>query len=292
LQPIGSFKIRGAGNAIESIELNQLKSAGGVVTASAGNMAQGVAWNASRLGLPCGVVVPDHAPQAKLDAIERFGAKIVKIPFDKWWDILVSHKCPIDGYFIHPVCHPDVIAGNGTVGLEIIEQLHDVDVVIVPYGGGALSVGIASACKAINPNIKVYAAEVETSAALRAAFLAGDVKPIEYQKSWVDGIGSGSVLHEMWPLVRSIIDGSIVVTLAETASSVKLLIERNRIVAEGAGASSVAAALRFSRLGDEAVTINTHLKTTIKLPEKDLKIVAVISGIDSEKIIECLRSKL
>ena len=171
LQPIGSFKLRGAGNAIGLLAPEML--ARGVYTASAGNMAQGVAWNARRLGVPCTVVVPEHAPQAKLAAIERLGADIVRIPFDAWWNVLVEHRHPgIEGVFIHPVSDPAVIAGNGTIGLEIMEDLPDVAAVVVPYGGGGLSCGIATSIRALAPGVKVLAAEVATAAPFSVSLAA------------------------------------------------------------------------------------------------------------------------
>ena len=172
LQPIGSFKLRGAGNAMALMSREAL--AHGVVTASAGNMAQGVAWNARRLGIPCRVIVPDHAPETKLEAIRRLGGDIVKTPFDRWWNIILSGSCDLPGAFIHPVSHPAVIAGNGTIGIEILDDLPDVDAVIIPYGGGGLSCGIATALRALKPKTRIYAVEVETAAPLAASLKAGD----------------------------------------------------------------------------------------------------------------------
>lgn len=273
LQPIGSFKLRGAGNAMGLLTRTAL--ARGVYTASSGNMAQGVAWNARRLGVPCTVVVPDHAPQTKLAAIERLGATIVRIPFDDWWNVIVEHRHPgIDGVFIHPVSDPAVIAGNGTIGLEILEDLPDVAAVLVPYGGGGLSCGIASAIRAMIPGVKVLACEVETAAPLTASFAAGGPRQIDYTPSFVDGIGAKGVLDEMWPLVSRLLDGSCVVSLAATAAAVKLLVERNRVVAEGAGAIPVAAAL-----GGKGGTG---------------KVVCVVSGgnIDAEKLATILMGEV
>jgi threonine dehydratase len=242
LQPIGSFKLRGASNAFAAAEPEQL--ANGVYTASAGNMAQGVAWKAKQLGIPCTVIVPDHAPEAKLNAIDRLGAEIIKVTFDDWWQIILSHQYPgQNGLFIHPVSDRAVMAGNGTIGLEIFEDLPDVDAVITPYGGGGLSCGVASALRHKKPGVKCFAAEVETAAPLSAAFAAGEPTAIDYEPSFVDGIGSGSVLDEMWPLVTNLIDASLVVSLAEIEAAVKLILERNRVLAEGAGAAAVAAAL-------------------------------------------------
>jgi threonine dehydratase len=245
LQPIGSFKIRGASNAMAAAPPASL--ARGVYTASAGNMAQGVAWNARRMNIPCTVVVPDHAPQTKLDAIARLDAAVVKVPFDRWWQVLVDREYPdIDGVFIHPVSDPLVMAGNGTIGLEILEDLPSVDCVIAPYGGGGLSTGIASALRALKPEVKVYACEVNTAAPLAASLAAGHPEPFDYIPSFVDGMGGKSVLPEMWPLARDLLDGSLVVSLSEIASAIKQLVERNRVVAEGAGAAPLAAALNGS----------------------------------------------
>jgi threonine dehydratase len=242
LQPIGSFKIRGSGNALALAEEKAL--ARGVWTASAGNMAQGVAWNARRLGVPCTVVVPETAPRAKLDALERLGARIVPIPFERWWQVLVDHAYPgLEGVFVHPVSDPKVIAGNGTIGLEIFEDLPEADAVLVPYGGGGLSSGIASALKALSPRARVFGCEVETAAPLAASLAAGRPSAVAYTPSFVDGIGGRGLLPDMWPLVKSVLAGALVVSLDETAAAIRLLASRARVVAEGAGAASVAAAL-------------------------------------------------
>jgi len=242
LQPIGSFKLRGASNAIATADPQAL--AEGVWTASAGNMAQGVAWQARRRGLACTVVAPDHAPAAKLEAIRRLGATVVQAPFAEWFQVLATHTFPgMRGHFVHPVSDPAVMAGNGTIGLEILEDLPDPDAVLVPYGGGGLSCGIASAVRALRPQTKVFGCEVETAAPLSASFAAGAPARIPYRPSFVDGIGAPFVLEEMWPRVRTLLDGALVSSLEEIASSVRLLVERVRVVAEGAGAASLAAAL-------------------------------------------------
>jgi threonine dehydratase len=244
LQPIGSFKVRGAGNAIRCADEAGLDLTDGVYTASAGNMAQGLAYAATQLGVSCAAVVPDHAPQTKLAAIERLGGRVVKVPFDEWWQVILTHRFDgLPGRMIHPVSNPDVMAGNGTIGLEILEDLPDVDAIVVPYGGGGLSCGIAAAAKAIKPDVLVYAAEVETAAPLAASLAAGTPVEVDYKPSFVDGCGSRNVLAEMWPLASTLLDGSLVVTLDEVAQAIRLLAERNRVIAEGAGAVSVAAAL-------------------------------------------------
>ncbi len=254
LQPIGSFKLRGAGNALARAGREAL--AKGVYTASAGNMAQGVAWNARRLGLPCSVVVPDHAPATKLAAIERLGARVIKVPFERWWAVIVTGEYEgLDGLFIHPVNNADVMAGNGTIGLEILEDLPNVDAVAIPYGGGGLSCGIASALRALKPETRIYAVEVETAAPLAASLRAGEPVEVDYEPSFVDGIGGKSVLPEIWPLARELLDGSLVVSLDETRAAIRLLAERGRVIAEGAGAAPVAAALAGLAGGGKVVCV-------------------------------------
>jgi threonine dehydratase len=241
LQPIGSFKLRGAGNAMRSLPPSALVD--GVVTASAGNMAQGVAWCARELGIACHVIVPDNAPAAKTEAVERLGATLVRRTYEDWWRVLETHDPGgVPGRFVHPVVDADVIAGNGTIALEIREDLPDVDTVIVPYGGGGLSSGIGSGIKALRPACRVLAAEVATAAPLRASLDAGSPVAIQHVKSFVDGIGGRSVLPAMWPLVRQVVDDAIVVSLDEVADAIRLLIRQARVIAEGAGAAAVASA--------------------------------------------------
>ncbi len=254
LQPIGSFKIRGAANVLTLAGPEALQE--GVYTASAGNMAQGVGWMARRLGVPFSVVVPDHAPATKLAAIERLGGSIVKVPFDDWWHVITTHEFEgQSGFFVHPVSDPAVIAGNATIGLELLEDLPDLDAVVVPYGGGGLSSGIASALRALRPEIPVFAAEVATAAPLAAALAAGRPVEVTYTDSFVDGIGSTSVLEEMWPLVSGLLAGSLVAELDEVRAAIRLLVDRNRIVAEGAGATAMAVALGGAAGGGKVVCI-------------------------------------
>ncbi len=242
LQPTGSFKVRGASNAIALAgpEANHR----GVYTCSAGNMAQALAWQAQRRGIPCSVIVPDNAPETKLAAITRYGAKIVQAPFDEVWRVVVTHHYrPLEkSVFIHPFADVQMMAGNGTAGLEVLEDLPDVDSVVVPFGGGGLSVGIASAIHAKKRQTKIFAVEPETAAPLWASFAAGSAQEIERVPSFVDGIGGKSVLPEMWDRARVLLK-PLVVSLAEIATAVRLLAERNRVVAEGAGAAGVAAAV-------------------------------------------------
>ena len=242
LQPIGSFKIRGASNRMSLASPAELER--GVWTASAGNMAQGVAWNARRLGVPCTVVVPEGAPATKRAAIERLGARLVVVPPDEWFDTFRTRRRDgIDGMFVHAFSDDAVMAGNGTIGLEILEDLPGVDTVVVPFGGGGLSCGIASAIRAVRPQAKVFAAEVATAAPLAASLARGEASEITHTRTFVDGIGGPRVFPEMFALARELLAGSLVSSLEEVAAAVRLLVERARIVAEGAGAASVAAAV-------------------------------------------------
>ncbi|MDP9271616.1 MAG: pyridoxal-phosphate dependent enzyme [Chloroflexota bacterium] len=273
LQPIGSFKLRGAVNAMAIAGTAAV--ANGVYTASAGNMAQGLAWGARELGVRCRVIVPETAPHTKIAAIERLGGDVIQVPFEAWWQTLLDHRFPgIEGLFIHPFADPSVMAGNGTIGLEILEDAPDVDAILVPYGGGGLSCGIASAVRASRQDVQVYAAEVETSAPFATALARGEPTSITSTPSFVDGIGGTSVFPEMWPLARELLAGSVLASVAEVAVAVRLLVERNRVVAEGAGAAPVAAALNR--------TIDA--KT----------IVCVVSGgnIDNETLATILRGEI
>lgn len=254
LQPIGSFKIRGAGAAMTAAPPELL--ARGVYTASAGNMAQGVAWCARTLGVPCTVIVPEHAPTAKVAAVERLGATVIRVPFDRWWQVLVEHSYPgLDGLFVHPVSDPAVITGNATTALEILEDVPDVDTVLVPYGGGGLSCGIAMGLRAGGSAARVIACEVETAAPLAASLRAGRALQIDYHPSFVDGIGGRSVLTEMWPLASTLLSGSIVSSVTQIAAAVRVLAERAHIVAEGAGATPVAAAMSGKIAGKSIVCV-------------------------------------
>jgi threonine dehydratase len=242
LQPVASFKIRGATNAIRAATPEQL--AGGVVTASAGNMAQGVAWAAREAGVPATIICPDHAPQAKLERIERLGGRVIQIPWDEWWQVIVDARFEgVDGLFVHPVQDELVMAGNGTIGLEIVEDLPDVDTVLVPYGGGGLSTGIASAVKQLRPQAKVYAVDPDIGPSASAAFAAGKPVVVEHTKSFVDGAGGIGVLESMWPYVSEALDGAYVVSVAETVEALRTLALQMKVVAEGAGALALAAAL-------------------------------------------------
>ncbi len=254
LQPIGSFKLRGAANAMSIAGGAAL--ARGVYTASAGNMAQGVAWCARELGVRCQVVVPEHAPRAKTDAIARLGGEVVKVPFEQWWQTLLDHEYPgMDGVFVHPFADPGVMAGNGTMALEIVADLRDIDAIIVPYGGGGLACGVASVVRAVSPHTKVYAVEVETAAPLTASLAAGKPVPVNYTRTFVDGMGSGAVSGEMWHLAKSLLAGTVVVSVSQVAEAVRMLAERARVVAEGAGAAPLAAVLSGAFAGQRVVCV-------------------------------------
>jgi threonine dehydratase len=242
LQPIGSFKIRGATNAMAHMPPEQL--ARGVLTASAGNMAQGVAWRARELGIPCTVIAPETAPETKIKAIERLGGRVIKAPFERWWQTFQERAYPgIEATFIHAFDDPYVMAGNGTIALEILEDLPDVEAVVIPWGGGGLACGIAAAMRALKPDCRLYAAEVATGAPLAASFEAGSPQTVDYQPSFVDGIGSKTVFPQMLERAQLLLHGVLVAELAEVAAALRLLAERNRIIAEGAGACPVACAL-------------------------------------------------
>jgi threonine dehydratase len=254
LQPIGSFKLRGAGNAMRRLDPSVLRD--GVCTASAGNMAQGVAWCAREMSTPCRVIVPDRAPDAKVDAVKALGAEVIRVPFADWWKVMETHDTRgVPGAFIHPVENNDVMAGNGTIALEIMEDLPDADVVIVPFGGGGLISGIGAGMRALNPSCQVIAAEVATAAPLRASLDAGAPQAIHRTPTFIDGIGGASVLPAMWPLVRQVVRNSVVVTLEDVAEAVRLLVRHARIVAEGAGAAAVAAARAPGALPGRVVCI-------------------------------------
>lgn len=273
LQPIGSFKIRGAANAMS--RLSPEKLARGVVTASAGNMAQGVAWCARSLGIPCTVVAPETAPETKINAIERLGGRVIKVSFADWWRAFEERSFPgVEGTFIHAFDDPDVMAGNGTIALEILEDLPDMDAIVIPWGGGGLTCGIASVIRELRPACKIFAAEVETAAPLSASLAAGTPTEVDYQPSWVDGIGAKAVFPQMFERARKLIDGSLVADLNSVAEALRLLITHNHIVAEGAGACPVACALS-GKAGTG-------------------KIVCIVSGgnIDASKVVRILNHEL
>src|SRR5688572_32040275 len=254
LQPIGSFKIRGATNAMAHTSPARLSR--GVLTASAGNMAQGVAWRARELGIPCTVVAPDTAPDTKVNAIERLGGRVIKVPFAEWWRAFETRTfAGVDATFIHAFDDLNVMAGNGTIALEIVEDLPEFDAVVIPWGGGGLTCGIATALRALKVNCKIYAAEVGTAAPLNASLAAGSPQSVDYQPSFVDGIGARLVFPQMLDRAKDLIDGSIVADLDSNDYALRLMVERNHIIAEGAGACPVACALAGKAGGGKVVCI-------------------------------------
>ena len=269
LQPIGSFKIRGAANVMALTPREKL--ARGVLTASAGNMAQGVAFCAQRMGIPATIVAPDTAPATKIRAVERMGGRVIKAPFAEWWNTFETRSYPgVEATFIHAFDDPHVMAGNGTIALELLEDLPDLDAVVIPWGGGGLSCGIAAVLRARVPKVKIYAAEIETAAPLAPSLAAGEPRTVEYQPSFVDGIGGKMVFPSMFELAKKLLDGSLVVSLKEAAHAMKLVAERSRVIIEGASACAVAAALS-GRAGSG-------------------KVVAIISGgnIDLDRFAEII----
>ena len=269
LQPIGAFKIRGAANAIARLPREKLQR--GVVTASAGNMAQGVAWCARRLGIPCTVIAPATAPETKIKAIERLGGRVIKVSFDEWWRAFEERAyAGVDGAFIHAFDDTHVMAGNGTIALEVLEDLPDVDAIVIPWGGGGLTCGIASVLRELRPACKVFTAEVATAAPLAASLAAGAPAEVDYQSSWVDGIGAKAVFPQMFERARKLIDGALVADLSSVAEALRLMVQHNHVIAEGAGACPVACALS-GQAGSG-------------------KIVCIVSGgnIDSSKLFRVL----
>jgi threonine dehydratase len=243
LQPIGSFKIRGAMNAVRALSPEAL--AAGVWTVSAGNAAQGVALAARHVGAACSVMVMDSAPQTKLRSIERLGARVVSANYDECWRTVEQHRSDrMQGHFVHPFDDDRFIAGNGTAGLEILEDLPAVDAIVAPLGGGGLLAGIGAAVRALKPGVKVYAAEPETAAPLSASLARGEASYFDqWTASFVDGAGGRSVLPTMWPLLKTLVHDSIVVTLDEVRQAMRHTAERVHVIAEGAAACAVAAAL-------------------------------------------------
>ncbi len=242
LQPTGSFKIRGAANVMRQLAPSEL--ADGVWTVSAGNAALGVAYAARQSGVPCSVLVVDTAPAAKVDAIRRLGASVVRVTYDEAWATVERHTSDrMRGYFIHPFDDDRFIAGNATLALEVFDDLPQPDAIVGSVGGGGLLAGVAAAVGALRPQTKVFAAEPESAAPLHASLAAG--RPVSFESwraSFVDGAGGKSVLDTMWPLLRQV-TASIVVPLADVARAMRAVAERAHVIAEGAGACAVGAAL-------------------------------------------------
>jgi threonine dehydratase len=255
LQDTGSFKIRGATNAIRiAADINPAMP---VYTLSAGNMGAALARAANLMGVRAAVVVPDTAPATKLAGIKRWGAKVLPVPYEAWWQAVVDHQWePLhDHIFVHPFADVNVMAGNATAALEIVEQVPDVEEIVCAFGGGGLICGIATAIKALRPRVRIVAAEVETAAPVTAAFSHGGPVDVDYHASFIDGCGSRRVTDEMWELVHGLVDDTVIVTSEQVAAAIRLLIDRCSVVAEGAGAVPVAAALASGRRGPRTVCI-------------------------------------
>jgi threonine dehydratase len=243
LQPINAYKLRGAANAVAM--LDPTERARGVWTISAGNAGQGVAYSARQAGIPCTVVVIETAPTAKVERMRALGATLIPVSYTAAWEALEARAFPgLTGTFIHPFDDPAFIAGHGTIGLEILEDAPDTAAVVASVGGGGLLTGVGSALDALAPAIRLWAAEPETAAPLALSLAAGSPQKFAaWQASFVDGAGGQSVFPRMWERMRPLVDGSIVVTLDETRAAMRLLAEKSRVIAEGAGALAVAAAL-------------------------------------------------
>jgi len=253
LQPIGSFKIRGATNAMGNLTPETLSR--GVLTASAGNTAQGVAWRARELGIPCTVIAPETAPDTKINAIERLGGRVIKVPFEEWWRAFETRAFPgVEATFIHAFDDLNVMAGNGTIALEIMEDCPEVDAVVVPWGGGGLTCGIAALCV---PEFEVQDIRSRSSDGSPSvvSLASGTPQAVDYQPSFVDGIGAKVVFPQMLNRAQQLIDGSLVAELDEVKSALRLMAERNRIIAEGAGACALACALAGRAGGGKVVCI-------------------------------------
>jgi threonine dehydratase len=255
LQPTNAYKIRGGANAVAA--LSDEGRAKGVWTISAGNAGQGVAYAARTFGIPCTIVAIETAPQTKLDRMRALGATIVPVSYDRAWVAAESHEFPgIDATFIHPFDNHDFIAGHATMGLEIVEDCPDVATVICAIGGGGLITGVGSAIKAKKPGAKVLGAEPETAAPYALSLREGaPQKFADWKASFVDGAGGQSVTERMWQRMRPVTDGAITVTLKQTAEAMRLIAEKSRTIAEGAGALALAAALSDSSLEGPIVCV-------------------------------------
>ena len=242
LQPWGSFKIRPAINVLKTLDPEILRQ--GVLSASSGNFGQGLALAARRLAIPATVVVPEGAAQSKLNALQELGARIIQLPFDEWWGVLTSRRCPgVEGAFVHPVAEDAVLAGNATIGAEILEDLPECDAVAVPFGGGGLICGIGSVMRRLKPAVRMIVVESQAAQPAAAALKNGGPVSVPHLKSFVDGMGSTTVLPEMWPLLVQIADAATHVSFTQIADAVRYLALRHHVIAEAAGAASLAAAM-------------------------------------------------
>jgi len=244
LQPINAYKLRGAANAVALLSESERER--GVWTISAGNAGQGVAYAARQAGVPCAVVVIETAPKSKLDRMRALGAKLFPVPYEVAWKTLEERLFPgAEGTFIHPFDDDDFIAGHGTMGLEILEDVPDTAAVIASIGGGGLITGVGSALKALKPEVKIFGVEPETAAPAALSFKMGSPQPFkEWKASFVDGAGGQSMFPRMWERMKPIVDDYFVVSLEETRQAMRLMAEKTRVISEGAGALPLAAALR------------------------------------------------
>lgn len=242
LQPLGSFKIRPAVNVLRTMVPERLQR--GVLTASAGNFGQGLAFAAREIGVPITVIVPESSAAIKATALASLGATVVRVPFDEWWAALTRRSfAGAEGVFVHPVAECAVVAGNATIGAEILEDLPNVEAVVVPFGGGGLISGIGSVMRRLGRTVRMIAAESAASQPAAAALANGGPITVRHIQSFVDGMGSTTVLEEMWPLVRQSVDAAVCVSFAQIADAIRVLATRHHVIAEAAGAASVAAAM-------------------------------------------------
>lgn len=261
LQPTGSYKIRGATNALRAAtERGETPRA--IVSASAGNFGQAIVTAAADLGIPAIIHVPDKAARVKVAALRRMGATVVEHGFDDWWRIMETRETGDEGRFFHPVCERDVIAGAATIGAEIAEDMPEVEAVLVPIGGGGLACGIAQGVRLTRPGCRIVAVETETSTPLAAARAAGGPVAVERVPSFIDGMGSTRVLDAMWPLLERLIDDVVIVTVAEVEAAVRRLAAENHVVAEGAGAAAPAAAAKTGFADAVAIVSGGNLDRT------------------------------
>jgi threonine dehydratase len=242
LQPLGSFKIRPGVNALKTMDPERLRQ--GVLTASAGNFGQGLAFAAREIGVPATVVVPEGSAATKAKGLAGLGAKVIRLPFDEWWTVLTTRRFAGEqGVFVHPVAESPVIAGNATIGAEILEDQPDIDAVVVPFGGGGLACGIGSVMRRLKPGVRMIVAESEAAQSAAAALANGRPMRVPHIQSFVDGMGSTTVLEDMWPLIREMVDGAACASFAQIAEAIRLLAGRHHVIAEAAGAASVAVAM-------------------------------------------------
>jgi threonine dehydratase len=242
LQPLGSFKIRPAVNVLKSMDFERLRR--GVLTASAGNFGQGLAFAARAIGIAATVVVPEGSAATKARSLAELGAKVIRLPFEEWWTVLTTRGyAGEDGVFIHPVAESAVIAGNASIGAEIIEDQPQCDAVVVPFGGGGLACGIGSVMRRLKPEVRMIVAESEAAQPAAAALANGRPVRVPHLQSFVDGMGSATVLEEMWPLIRGMVDHAACASFTQIVEAIRLLAGRHHVIAEAAGAASVAAAL-------------------------------------------------